>query len=178
MLLMIKGRGVKSGELPVPMAEARGYFERDLPAFLRKIEDVESVKELSQPFTYLVTDKPIGALNYYVTIVTVLVAEWHAGGMTLTSRDFDIEKIKAPHPVLKSYIDGELKLAEAGPDRTAVALDFTMTVEFPVPLALRLVPQAVVQSTSDGIMNIKMGATVQALYRKVLDDFKLPEQVG
>jgi hypothetical protein len=174
MILTIKGRGIKEGELPIGMAEARRYFERDLPAFIRKIEDVESVKELGQPGMFLVTDKPIGALNYTVTIVAVLVAEWEEGAMKLSSRDFELDKIKSPHQVVKSFIDGGLKLSDRGPEKTGVALDFTMTVEFPVPGALRLIPQILIQSTSDGIMNIKMGATVQALYRKVLEDFKLP----
>jgi hypothetical protein len=174
MILTIKGRGTKDGELPIGIEEARVYFERDLPAFIRKIEDVESVKELGQPGMFLVTDKPIGALNYFVTIASVLVSEWQDNTMILSSRDFELEKIKSPHQVVKGFIDGRLTMIERAGDKTGVALDFTMTVEFPVPGALRLVPQMLVQSTSDSVMNVKMGLTVQALYKKVLEDFKLP----
>lgn len=174
MILTIKGRGQRSGELPVGLDRALDYFKADFPRFLEKIEDVESAREI-QPNTYLVLDKPIGALNYYVSIVTVLVVEWNERGMTLSSRDFDLEKIKTPHPGLKGFIDGGLVLDPLSGDRTGVALDFTLAVEFPLPTALRLMPQALVQSTSDGIMNLKMGATVQALHRKVLADFELPE---
>jgi hypothetical protein len=172
MILSIKGTGKKNGEIPIGMAQAKAYFA-DLAAFVQKIEDVETVKPLGAPLTYLVTDKPIGAFNYYVTIVSVLVGEWHDKGMTLSSRDFDTDKIKSEHQVLKGFIEGELTLTDNGPDRTGVDLTFTMTVEFPLPGALRLMPQAVVKSTADGIMNVKMGATVDALYKKVLADFQL-----
>ncbi|MDB5099670.1 MAG: hypothetical protein JWM80_4091 [Cyanobacteria bacterium RYN_339] len=172
MILTIKGTGKKNGEIPVGMAKAKEYFS-DLGAFVQKIEDVETVKPLGAPLTYLVTDKPIGAFNYYVTIVSVLVGEWHDKGMTLSSRDFDTDKIKSEHQVLKGFIEGELVLADLGADRTGVDLSFTMTIEFPLPGALRLMPQALVKSTSDGIMSLKMGATVEALYKKVLNDFQL-----
>ena len=172
MILTIKGTGKKNGELPIGMAEAREYFS-DLGAFVQKIEDVETVKPLGAPMTYLVTDKPIGAFNYFVTIVSVLVGEWHDKGMTLSSRDFDTEKIQSKNQVLKGFIEGELVLTELTADKTGVDLSFTMTIEFPLPGALRLMPQTLVKSTADGIMTLKMGATVDALYKKVLNDFQL-----
>jgi hypothetical protein len=172
MILTIKGTGKKNGEIPVGMAKAKEYFS-DLGAFVQKIEDVETVKPLGAPLTYLVTDKPIGAFNYYVTIVSVLVGEWHEKGMTLSSRDFDTDKIKSENQVLKGFIEGELTLTDLGADKTGVDLVFTMTIEFPLPGALRLMPQAMVKSTADGIMTVKMGATVDSLYKKVLNDFQL-----
>ena len=70
-------------------------------------------------------------------------------------------------------VDGELVLKELGGDRTGVDFWFTFAVEFPVPGALRLVPTSLVQTTADGIMSMRVAVTVNNLYGKVQEDFKL-----
>ena len=172
--MTFKGRGAKTGVLPHGLDHAKQYFQ-DLPAFLAKIEDVDTVKPLQAAGAYLVTHKPMGGLNYFVVMVAVLKATWDGSQMTLESLDFDLDKIKSEHQVVKGFLKGGLKLDERSPGQTDIDFAFDLDVEFPVPGVLRLVPSSLVQSTGDGIMTLKIGATVQSLYKKVLTDFNLPE---
>jgi hypothetical protein len=173
MIMTFKGRGEKGGELPVALPEAKPYFT-DIKAFLHKIEDVREVKELGRPGAYLVKNHPVGALNYYVDVVWAIQIEPTDDGMVIRPLDFDLEKIKSDNQVVKSMVDGELKLKALAADRTGVDFWFTFAVEFPVPGALRLVPSGLIQTTADGIMNVRVSATVGNLYGKVVEDFALP----
>lgn len=172
MIMTFKGRGEKGGEIPVGMAAAKDYFA-DIKGFLHKIEDVKEVKELGRPGAYLLKNHPQGALNYYVDIVWAIQVEPTETGILIRPLDFDLEKIKSDNQVLKSMVDGELVLTAKGPETTGVDFWFTFAVEFPVPGALRLVPSGLVQTTADGIMTLRVAATVNNLYGKVQEDFKL-----
>lgn len=172
-ILVVKGRGVKNGEGPLPLREALDYFS-DIPAFLHKIDDVDQVRALAHPDSYLVTHKPIGALNYYVTVVYALQVVKNELGMTFKPLDFDHEKIKSEHQVIKGFCDGELVAKVLAPDRTGIDFYFNLSLEFPVPMALKLAPRGLLQSTADGLMNLKVGLTVDAFYKKVMEDLKLP----
>ena len=172
-MLVIKGTGVKGGEMPVGREEALRYFE-NLPDFIHKIQDVDTVKPLGQPHTYLVTHKPIGALNFFTTVVYVVRGEFTPDGLKLSSFDFDAEKVKSEHPVLKGFVEGMLSLRELAPDRTHAELSFTLRVEFPLTGPLKLAPRQLVQTTADGLMTLKTSSSVNDLYAKVLADFNLP----
>lgn len=171
--LLIKGRGVKNGEGPLSQKEALEYFS-DIPSFLLKIDDVDQVKALSHPNSYLVTHKPVGAFNYHVTVVYALQVEKTETGMVFKPLDFDVEKIKSEHQVLKGFCDGELITKVLAPDRTGVDFYFNLSIELPVAPALMLVPRGLIQTTADGIMNLKIGLTIDAFYKKVMEDLKLP----
>ena len=171
-MLIIKGVGKKAGEIPVGLNEAKDYFS-DLPGFIKKISDVDTVRALSVPDSYLVTHVPIGAMNFYTTVVYALRTEWSERGMLLKPLDFDTDKIKSEHQVLKGFVNGELVLDQVAEDRTQAALHFELSVELPVPGMLRLVPQGLIQSTADGIMNVRVGAAVESLYGRVYEDFNL-----
>lgn len=173
MIMTFKGRGEKGGELPVGMPAAKDYFA-DIKGFLEKIEDVREVKELGRPGAYLLKNHPVGALNYHVDIVWAIQVEPTENGIVIRPLDFDLEKIKSANQVLKSMVDGELVLKPLADDRTAVDFWFTFAVEFPVPGALRLVPSGLIQTTADGIMTLRVAVTVNNLYGKVQEDFKLP----
>lgn len=174
-MLIIKGVGRQSGEVPVGQAQALEYFQGDMPAFLQKIDDVDKVKPLGKPNAYLMLHKPIGGLNIFTTLVAALEGEMTDHGILLKPLDFDHEKIQSPHMVIKGFIEGHLKTQPVAEDRTMVELDFTLTVELPLPAALKLVPRGLIQSTADGIMTIRLGAAVNQLYRKVLQDFNMPD---
>jgi hypothetical protein len=171
-MLTIKGTGKKAGELPLGLPQAKEYFQ-DLPGFIAKIEEVDQVKPLKRANTYLVTHKPIGAMNFYTTVVYCLEAEWTDAGITFKPLDFDPEQIKSEHMVLKGFVNGGLKLVPAGDDRTSVDLVFELNVELPIPTVLKFVPQGLVQSTADGIMTMKVAASVESMYSKVLQDFNM-----
>lgn len=171
-MLTIKGTGLKAGEVPAPHDEALRYFH-NVHDFLWKLPDVESVKPLSRENCYLIVIKPIGGLNYYVTVASALEAKPTPQGLELTPLDFDPEKIKSEHQVLKGFVSGALSTRGNG-DRTGIDFNLKLEVEFPLPPALKLVPRGLIQSTADGIMNLRMGLIVDALHGKVLEDFKLP----
>lgn len=171
-MLIIKGTGLKAGELPAGYDRAREYLQ-DLPGFIRKIEDVDTIRPLKRENTYLVTHKPIGALNFYTTVVYCMEAIWNEEGVTFNPLDFDTAQIQSPHTVLKGMVTGGLKIAPAGPDRTTVDLRFELAVELPIPGMLKLMPQSLIQSTADGIMTVKVGHAVEVMYKKVLEDFNM-----
>lgn len=174
-MLIIKGTGQKAGEIPAGYDRAREYFS-DLAGFIQKIEDVDTVKPLKRPNTYLVTHKPIGAMNFYTTVVYCLESEWTDAGVLLKPLDFDTDQIQSPHTVLKGMVNGNLKIDRTDAERTAVHLTFELAVELPIPGVLKLVPQGLIQSTADGIMTLKVGQAVESMYRKVLEDFNMVGQ--
>lgn len=171
MPMTFKGRGEKAGEIPVPIAEARQYFS-DLKAFILKIEDVREVKELGRPGAFLVYNHPVGALNFYVDVVWCIQVEPSEKGMSIRPLDFDLEKAKTANFPLKSMVEGELVLSDRGA-ATGVDFWFTFAIETEIPGPLKLVPQGLIQSTADGIMNVRVAQTVGNLYGKVQEDFKL-----
>lgn len=173
MHMTFKGHAAKQGELPVGLAEAMQYFS-DIKAFIRKIEDVKDIKDLSLPQAYLMTHHPMGALNYYITFVTAVQATATPDGLALKSLDFDEKKVSSDHPPLKGFIDGRLQAREIAPGRTAIDFNFDLTIDFELPTALMLVPRALIQTTADGLMNLKLTKLINELYQKVVDDFKLP----
>ncbi|HEY9722661.1 MAG TPA: DUF1997 domain-containing protein [Oscillatoriaceae cyanobacterium] len=170
-MLTIKGTGIKAGEVPATHEDALRYFH-NVHDFLWKLPDVESVKPLSREHCYLIVIKPIGGLNYYVTVASALEAKPTPKGLELTPLDFDTEKIKSDHQVLKGFVSGGL-LTEGKGAATSIDFNLKLEVEFPLPGALKLVPRGLIQSTADGIMNLRMGMIVDALHGKVLEDFKL-----
>ncbi|MNS15655.1 hypothetical protein D3C72_472930 [compost metagenome] len=172
-MILLTGRGDTAAELPIGLEEARMYFQ-DVPAFLRKIEAVDTVKPLSRPGAYLVTHHPVGGLGYTVRMVACMQADWDAGGMVLRPLDFDLDRL-APgdHPAVKGMVQADLRLTGPEPQRTAAAFGFSLTVELPVPSMLNLVPRSLIQATGDGIMSFQTGITVQGLFNKVMADFKL-----
>lgn len=170
-MLIITGRGATAGVLPAPLATTRPYFD-DLAAFIAKIEDVDTVKPLGKPYTYLVTHQPIGAMNYYVTVAYTLVGTPTETGFTLSSYDFEAAKLKSAHPVIKGYVNGALALTpHAEGEQTHIDLKFELKVELPLPTPLKLVPRGLVQTTADGIMTVKVATSVESMHRKVLADF-------
>jgi hypothetical protein len=172
MQMTFKGHAVKQGELPIGLTEAKQYFS-DIKAFIRKIEDVKDIKDLSMPQAYLMTHHPMGALNYYITFVTAVQATETPDGLLLKSLDFDENKVKSDHPPLKGFIDGRLQARELEPDRTAIDFNFDLTIDFKLPTALMLVPRGLIQSTADGLMSLKLTKLVNDMYQKVVDDFRL-----
>lgn len=169
-MLTITGRGAIDGILPAPQAEALPYFD-DLAAFLAKIEDVDTVRPLGQPYTYLVTHRPIGAMNYHVTVAYTLVGTKTDGGFTFGSYDFDHGKIKSEHPVVKGFVDGALKVSPRSEAESHIDLKFELKIELPVPTVLKLVPRGLLQTTADGIMTLKVSTSVDSMHKKVLADF-------
>ena len=172
-MLTIKGTGVKAGEIPVAQSRALEYF-KDIPAFLHKIDDVDQVRPLGRDGAYLVTHKPIGGMNYYVTVVYAFQAEFTPDGLVGRPLDFDVEKVKSEHPVLKGFVDTLLVTKPKSTETTSIDFKFTLTLEMPMAPALKLLPRPFVQATADGIMNLKVGATIDAFYKKVLTDFAIP----
>lgn len=170
LMLIIKGTGKKNGEMPLHHEKAREYFQ-DLSKFITKIEEVDTCKPLKRPHTYLVTHKPIGAMNFYTTVVYCLEAEWHDTGVTFKPLDFETSQIQSEHMVLKGFVNGGLTMKPVSDEVTAVDLMFELNVELPIPSALKLVPQGLVKTTADGIMTMKVAASVEAMYKKVLEDF-------
>lgn len=175
-MLIITGKGQKNGELPAGYDKAREYFA-DLAGFIQKIEDVDTVKPLKRANSYLVTHKPIGAMNFYTTVVYCLEAEWTDAGVLLKPLDFDTAQIQSQHTVLKGMVNGMLKLDRLADARTGADLTFELAVELPIPGMLKLVPQGMIQTTADGIMTLKVGQAVEVMYRKVLEDFNMVGQV-
>ncbi len=171
-MIIVRGQGATAAELPIGSAAAKTYFG-DVPAFLRKIESVDGIRPLARPGTYLLTHHPMGGFGYEVVMAACLEATWQGDHMRLAPLDFDREKVVSPHPVVKGFIEGELRLAEPRPDATAAEFGFSVTVEVPVPGVLRLVPSALLQSTADGIMGYRAGLVVRCLFEKVLADFRL-----
>lgn len=173
MLMTFTGRASRQGLLPVGMDEALAYFS-DVRAFIQKIEDVKDIKDLALPRAYLMTHHPIGALNFHVTFVTALQAEGTDTGLRLKSLDFDHQKIKSEHHVLKGFIDGELVAQARGQAETAVDFNFELSIGFEVPGALALIPKSLIQTTADGLMKLKLALVIENLYGKVRQDFNLP----
>lgn len=171
MILTIKGTGTKAGEVPDNLDNTISYI-RKVEDFLWKIPDVETLKPLSRENCYLLINKPIGGMNYYVTVASALQIEPTPDGLVITPLDFDHEKVKSEHQVLKSFVSGYTKLSGQG-DRTSIDFSLTINIDFPMPGALRFVPQGLVQSTADGIMSLRMNMIVDALYQKVLADFSM-----
>jgi hypothetical protein len=115
----------------------------------------------------------MGGLSYQVRMVACMQTSWDETGLRLSPLDFDVEKIQSDLPVVKGFIDGHLRFDARQPAVTNVALDFSVTVEVPIPPVLNLLPRGLVQATGDGIMNLQIGMVVTTLFRKVMDDFKL-----
>ena len=175
-MIIVKGQGATATELPLDRAAARAYFE-DVPAFLTKIEAVATVKPLGRPGAYLVLHHPMGGLGYSVVMAACCQVTWHEGGMHLRPLDFDAEQVKSEHPVVKGYIQSDLRLAERPADATWADFSFEVTVEVPVPGLLALVPRGLLQATADGIMQLRAGMVVESLFRQVLADFELPSGI-
>lgn len=171
MSLIITGRGVRRGELPVGQAEALAYF-RDVKAFVAKIQEVERIEEGPQG-SLLVSHRPIGGMNYFVTVVYAMTCDWHEQGVRFGSAPFDLSGMRSPHQLVKGEVSGHLHTQALPNGHTATELDFTLSVALPVPFALKLVPSAVLKTTADGIMSLKVGISVEDMYRKVEEDFGL-----
>lgn len=171
-MIVFKGQGATASELPIGLAGARTYFE-DVTAFLNKIEAVQAVKPLARPGAFLVTHHPVGGLGYMVAMAACLQAEWDEGGMRLVPLDFDMAQVKSEHPVVKGFIEAALALEPRAGDRTGVDFGFDLSVEVPLPGALRMLPRGLVQVTGDGIMSAQVRLVVQSLFRKVMEDFRL-----
>ena len=176
-MIQLKGLGQTAGQLPIGLDEARTYFE-DVPAFLRKIDAVDTIKPLSRPGAYLVTHHAVGGLGYQVAMIACLQIEWHAGGMRLRPLDFDLDKVPSPHPTVKGFIEGDLALSARGERLTAAEFGFKVAIDLPIPGMLQLVPRPVIQATGDGIMGVQTNLVVQSLFRKVMDDFALNPSVA
>ncbi|MEB3196048.1 MAG: DUF1997 domain-containing protein [Candidatus Sericytochromatia bacterium] len=170
--MTFKGRAARQGEIPVGLADALAYFS-DVKAFIQKIEDVKEVRDLALPKAYLMSHHPIGALNYYVTVVTAVQAEPTPSGLRLTGLDFDETKLSSEHQLLKGFIDGALEAREIASGRTALDFFFDISFDFTVQGPLVLVPRPVIQSTADSLLRLKLGVLVENLYQKVVEDFRL-----
>jgi hypothetical protein len=121
------------------------------------------------------THHPMGGLNHYITVVTALQAESTPSGLVLKALDFDHQKVRSDHQVVKGFIDGRLDACAQGPQATAIDFSFTISLDFEVPTALTLVPRPLIQATADGLMRLKLGLIVENLYAKVRQDFNLRE---
>ena len=173
MQMTFTGRATRQGLLPVGLDEALAYFT-DVRAFIQKIEDVKDIRDLSLPRAYLMTLHPIGALNYHVTVVTALQAESTPSGLKLRPLDFDAQKVRSEHPVLKGFIEGELQATARGATQTAIDFKFDLSIDFEVPATLNLLPRPLIQTTADGLMKLKLALIIENLYGKVRQDFSLP----
>jgi hypothetical protein len=94
-------------------------------------------------------------------------------GLHWSPLDFDLDKIKSDCQVLKGYSEGSLVTQQMNDTLTRLNFNFTISLEFPMPGPLKLVPRSLVQNTADGLMNFKVAATVESLYQKVLQDFQV-----
>ncbi|MEB3222293.1 MAG: DUF1997 domain-containing protein [Candidatus Sericytochromatia bacterium] len=166
------GQASKQGQLPIGLTAALGYFE-DVKAFIQKIEDVKEIRDLALPRAYMMTHHPMGGLNYHITVVTAIQAETTSSGLVLKALDFDHQKVKSEHQVVKGFIDGRLDARAVSEQQTAIDFAFSLSLEFDVPAALALVPRPLVQATADGLMRLKLGLIVENLYGKVRQDFNL-----
>lgn len=171
-MITLKGQGATAADLPIDYLGARAHFA-DVPSFLSKIAAMDTLKPLSRPGVYLITHHPMGGLSYQVRMVACMQTSWDETGLRMTPLDFDVEKIQSDLPVAKGFIDGHLRFDARQPAVTNVALDFSVTVEVPIPPVLNLLPRGLVQATGDGIMSLQVGMVVTTLFRKVMDDFKL-----
>lgn len=171
MTLTITGRGTRQGELPVSEAEALAYF-RDLRGFISKINEVDTIVDGPQN-SLLVSHAPIGGMNYFVTVVYALTGTWHDHGVRFGAADFDIKAMKSAHQLVRGIVTGHLTTKAVDEKRTAIDLDFQLAVDLPVPFALKFVPEMVLKTTADGIMNLKVAASVESMYRKAEQDFGL-----
>lgn len=164
--LQFHGRGATGATLPLDAPGARAYFA-DVPDFFRKIQTVESVRPLGREGAYLILHHPVGGLGHTVVIAACLQAEWHDHGLRLRPLDFELEKLSHVHPLAKGFIEGELKLA-AGPAGTRADFAFGVSVDLPIPKPLRLLPEALVRATGDGIMGLAVNQVVESLFARVM----------
>lgn len=171
MSLIIQGRGTRKGELPISEAEALDYF-RDIKAFVAKIQEVEKIEE-GPGGGLLVSHSPLGAMNYFVTLVYNMTCTWHEHGVRFGAAPFDLGAIKSPHQLVKGEVLGHLTTRPIEAKRTEIELEFGLQIDLPIPFALKFVPEALVRTTADGIMTLRVAASVDSMYRKVEQDFGL-----
>lgn len=170
MPISIRGIGKKAAEVPLSLEAARTYFA-DVPGFLKKIEQVETVRELGRPGAYLVVHKPVGAFHIQATSAYAVQVEHTETGMTFLPLDFDVAALKSPYPVVKGFVEGGLVLKAIGDELVATDLTFVHTADIESGGPLALIPDAMIKATADSVMNMIITATVEAMWRKVQADF-------
>lgn len=169
MAISIRGVGKKAAEVPLSLEAAREYF-KDVPSFLRKIDMVETVKELGRPNAYIVIHKTVGALNFQATSAYAIQVEHTETGMTFLPLDFDVAQLKSPHLVVKGFVEGSLVLEPRGDELVATNLTFVHTADIEQTGPLSFMPAAMIKSTADGLMDMIIGVTIDSMWRKVQAD--------
>lgn len=170
MPIQIRGVGTKAATVPMTLEAALAYF-KDVPSFLKKIDMVETVKELGRPGAYLVIHKAVGAMNFQATSAYAIQVEHTETGMTFSPLDFDVKQLKSPHPVVKGFVEGGLVLTPKGDTTVATELTFVHTADIDQSGPLAFVPAGLIKSTADGIMTMIIGVTIDSMWRKVQADF-------
>lgn len=174
MSISIRGVGYKAATVPMSLEGARDYFA-DVPGFLKKIDMVETVRELGRPGAYLVIHKAVGALNFQATSAYAIQVEHTESGMTFLPLDFEVAQLKSPHPVVKGFVEGSLVLTSKSDNAVATELTFIHTADIEQRGPLAFVPPALIKSTADGVMNMIIGSTIESMWRKVQADFPAAE---
>ena len=170
MPISIRGVGKKTAELPLSLEAARAYFT-DVPSFLKKIDMVETVRELGRPGAFLVIHKAVGAFNFQATSAYAIQVEYTETGMTFLPLDFDVAQLKSPHPVVKGFVEGALLLTPVSDTAVATDLTFIHTADIDQAGPLAFVPAAMIKSTADGLMTMIINSTIASMWQKVQADF-------
>lgn len=170
MAISIRGVGKKAAEVPLGLEAAREYF-RDVPGFLKKIDWVETVKELGRPGAYLVIHKAVGAMNFQATSAYAIQVEHTETGMTFLPLDFEVSALKSPHPVVKGFVEGSLVLKPISEQAVATDLTFVHTADIEHNGPLAFVPAPMIKSTADSLMTMIISNTIESMWRKVQADF-------
>jgi hypothetical protein len=168
--IAIRGVGFKAATVPLGLEAARTYFA-DVPTFLRKIDMVETVRELGRPDAFLVIHKTVGAMNFQATSAYAIQVEHTAHGMTFLPLDFEVAQLKSPHPVVKGFVEGSLKLTPQGENMCATELTFIHTADIDQAGPLAFIPAGMIKTTADGLMTMIIGSTIESMWRKVKADF-------
>jgi hypothetical protein len=170
MAIAIRGVGFKAATVPMSLEGAREYFA-DVPGFLKKIDMVETVRELGRPGAYLVIHKAVGAMNFQATSAYAIQVEHTDNGMKFLPLDFEVKQLKSPHPVVKGFVEGSLVLTPKSDNSVGTELTFVHTADIEQAGPLAFVPAGLIKSTADGIMNMIIGSTIDSMWRKVQADF-------
>lgn len=168
--ISIRGVGKKAAQVPLGMEAAKSYFS-DVPGFLKKIDMVETVRELGRPGAYLVVHKAVGVFNIQATSAYAVQVEHTETGMTFLPLDFDVEQLKSPIPVVKGFVEGALVLKPVHENAVATDLTFIHTADIEQSGPIAFVPAGMVKATADNIMTMIIGSTIDSMWRKVQADF-------
>jgi hypothetical protein len=168
--ITIRGVGKKSAQIPLGMEAAKSYFS-DVPSFLKKIDMVETVRELGRPGAYLVVHKAFGVFTFQATSAYAIQVEHTETGMSFTPLDFEVSQLKSSIPVVKGFVEGGLVLKAIDDNSVATDLTFVHTADVEQTGPIAFVPAPMLKATADNITSMIIGSTIESMWRKVQADF-------